>query len=56
MAEEAERVNDPSHPEFSADENMQIKVKELRKVYVRGDGLCGAGEPLCAVERLSFGL
>jgi ABC-type multidrug transport system ATPase subunit len=35
---------------------MQIKVKNLRKVYMKGNGPCNPGEPLCAVERLSFGL
>jgi len=38
------------------DKNLQIKVSNLRKVYLRGSGLLNPGEPLCAVENLSFGL
>lgn len=34
---------------------MQISVSNLRKVYIRGQA-CSPGKPLCAVERLSFGL
>jgi ABC-type multidrug transport system ATPase subunit len=35
---------------------MQIKVNNLRKVYVTGAGFCSPGKPLRAIERLSFGL
>jgi len=35
---------------------LQISVKNLRKVYLRGSGPCNPGVPLRAVERLSFGL
>lgn len=49
VEEEARRVNDPTHPDFQPDHEMQIKVKNLRKVYLR-DGLCSSGAPLCAVE------
>lgn len=35
---------------------MQIKVKQMRKVYLRGSGMCNPGTPLCAVEKMSFGL
>jgi ATP-binding cassette, subfamily A (ABC1), member 3 len=35
---------------------MQLKVKGLRKVYIPGSGICAKGNPLIAVERLSFGL
>jgi hypothetical protein len=38
------------------DEEFQIKVQELRKVYLTGSGPCNPGAPLRAVERLSFGL
>ena len=38
------------------DKQLQIKVSSLRKVYLRGSGLLNPGEPLCAVENLSFGL
>lgn len=31
-------------------------MKQLRKVYLTGSGPCNPGEPLRAVERLSFGL
>jgi ABC-type multidrug transport system ATPase subunit len=46
---EEERVADST-------EKMQLKVKGLHKVYTPGSGPCCKGEPLTAVERLSFGL
>jgi ABC-type multidrug transport system fused ATPase/permease subunit len=38
------------------DRQLQIKVSNLRKVYMRSSGPCNPGKPLCAVENLSFGL
>jgi ABC-type multidrug transport system ATPase subunit len=35
---------------------LQIKVENLRKIYLKGAGVCCPGKPLCAVERLSFGI
>jgi ABC-type multidrug transport system ATPase subunit len=37
-------------------DQLQIKVENLRKVYLTGSGPCNQGAPLRAVERLSFGL
>jgi len=48
--EEAERIKGIK------DKDLQIKVSNLRKVYLRGSGPCNPGTPLCAVENLSFGL
>ena len=38
------------------DQDFQIKVTNLRKVYMRSSGPLNPGVPLCAVENLSFGL
>lgn len=40
----------------TSDEQFEIKVDNLRKVYVSGAGCCSPGKPLRAIERLSFGL
>ena len=50
VIEEAERIKGIK------DKDLQIKVSNLRKVYLRGSGPCNPGKPLCAVENLSFGL
>ena len=50
VTEEAKRVAKTD------DKDLQIKVTNLRKVYLRGSGPCNPGKPLCAVENLSFGL
>jgi ABC-type multidrug transport system ATPase subunit len=49
VTDEADRVA------ATKDQDLQIKVENLRKVYLRG-GVCNPGKPLCAVENLSFGL
>ena len=38
------------------DKHFQIKVTNLRKVYMRSSGPLNPGKPLCAVENLTFGL
>jgi len=48
-AEEKRVLNTP-------DSKFQIKVSNLRKVYLRSSGLLNPGTPLCAVENLTFGL
>lgn len=41
---------------MNSSEQFQIKVDNIRKVYVSGAGCCSPGKPLRAIERLSFGL
>ena len=47
---EAKRVRE------TPNEQMKIKVENLRKVYNLKAGCCSISEPLVAVENLSFGL
>jgi ATP-binding cassette subfamily A (ABC1) protein 3 len=47
---EAERINQVK------DGELKVKVKNFRKVYMTGKGPCNRGQPMLAVEGLSFGL
>jgi len=50
VEQEARRVNNESEPGYLPDEETQLKVKEMRKMYIQ------SGEPICAIEKLSFGI
>ena len=50
METEASRTNDESAPGYRTSEETQLKVKNMRKMFMQ------SGKPLCAIEKLSFSL
>jgi len=48
--------NEDKRVEGLSKDDLAIRVKDFRKVYLSGKGPCTPGKPMLAVEKLSFGV